>query len=58
MARGRRTGKRIRIPSIARKNTVYVFFGSQPKRVVVELDYTITNMAQVYDDVSEVYGSI
>ena len=29
------------------KNTVYVFFGSQPKRVVVELDYTITNMAQV-----------
>lgn len=37
------------------KNTVYVFFGSQPKRVVVELDYTITNMAQVYDDVSEVY---
>ena len=37
------------------KNTVYVFFGSHPERVVVELDYTITNMAQVYDDVSEVY---
>lgn len=37
------------------KNTVYVFFGNAPKRIVVELDYTITNMAQVYDDVAEVY---
>lgn len=37
------------------KNTVYVFFGNEPRRVVVELDYTITNMAQMYDDVAEVY---
>ena len=37
------------------KNTVYVFFGNTPKRIVVELDYTITNMAQMYDDVAEVY---
>lgn len=36
-------------------NTVYVFFGSEPHSIVVELDYTITNMAQVYDDVTEVY---
>lgn len=36
-------------------NTVYVFFGSEPGSIVVELDYTITNMAQVYDDVTEVY---
>lgn len=37
------------------KDTVYVFFGDEPKRVVIELDYTITNMAQLYDDVAEVY---
>ncbi len=36
-------------------NTVYVFFGSEPHCIVVELDYTITNMAQVYDDMTEVY---
>ena len=39
----------------APKNTVYVFFGNKPSKVVVELDYTITNMAQMYDDVAEVY---
>lgn len=37
------------------QNTVYVFFGNSPQRIVVELDYTITNMAQMYDDIAEVY---
>ncbi len=37
------------------QNTVYVFFGNEPHSIVVELDYTISNMAQVYDDVTEVY---
>ena len=34
---------------------MYVYIGSPPKRVVEAHAYTITNMAQVYDDVSEVY---
>lgn len=37
------------------KDTVYVFFGSTPGRMVVELDYTVTNAAQAYSDVAEVY---
>ena len=37
------------------KNSVYVFFPEKPSNTVVELDYTIANMAQAYDDVSEIY---
>lgn len=37
------------------QNTVYVFFKETPHRIVVELDYTITEMAQVYDDYAEIY---
>ncbi len=37
------------------QNTIYVFFKEAPHRIVVELDYTITEMAQVYDDYAEIY---
>lgn len=37
------------------EKTIYVFFKDVPSRIIVELDYTVTNMAQVYDDVAEVY---
>ncbi len=36
-------------------NSVYVYFQEAPTNVVVELDYTIENMAQAYDDKSEIY---
>ena len=37
------------------KNTAYVFFGSSPKNVIVELDYTVTNAVQAYEDIGELY---
>ncbi len=37
------------------QKSIYVFFKETPHRIVVELDYTITEMAQVYDDVAEIY---
>lgn len=35
------------------KNTAYVFFETSPENIVLEIDYTIANMAQIYEDVSE-----
>lgn len=37
------------------KNTAYVFFDATDESVIIELDYTVTNGAQAYKDVGEVY---
>lgn len=37
------------------QNTVYAFFDASDARMVFELDYTVENGVQAYDDVAEVY---
>ncbi len=37
------------------KNSVYVFFDASDERRIIELDYTVANGAQAYQDVGEVY---
>lgn len=37
------------------KNTVYAFFNQEDARVIFELDYTVENGVQAYDDVAELY---
>lgn len=39
----------------APKNSVYVFFNASDERRIIELDYTVVNGAQAYEDVGEVY---
>lgn len=37
------------------RNTVYAFFDESDAQVIFELDYTVENGVQVYDDIAEVY---
>lgn len=37
------------------QNTVYAFFAASDERIIVELDYTIINGVQAYEDVGEMY---
>lgn len=37
------------------KNTVYVFFDATDAHAMVELDYTVANAAQAYEDIGELY---
>lgn len=39
----------------APKNSVYVFFNASDERRIIELDYTVVNGAQAFQDVGEVY---
>lgn len=39
----------------APKNSVYVFFNASDDRRIIELDYTVVNGAQAFQDVGEVY---
>ena len=37
------------------QDTVYVFFNESDSRMMIELDYTVVNGAQAYEDVGELY---
>ncbi len=37
------------------RNMLYVFFSAHNEKLVVQIDYTITNAAQAYEDVADLY---
>lgn len=37
------------------RNTLYVFFSAHDEKMIIQVDYTITNAAQAYADVADLY---